>query len=420
MNKKTLQIGCIADDFTGASDVASFLASSGLNTVLYNGVPLLSDIENNDSEAVVIALKTRTMKTINAVKLTTKAAKLLNSLNCKIIYEKYCSTFDSTKEGNIGPISDALLELQNQQYTVICPSLPINGRIVKDGKLYVLGKLLSESPMKNHPLTPMKDSDLSRLMQMQSKYKAFILNRNTMNQSKSEILDYIEKIGKGLEHFYIIPEFETDQDSIKIANTFSHLNFFTGGSKLPMDLVKGTSFVKTISAKTKGKAIILVGSCSAMSRKQIKHYQSLGGYSYRINQFELLNGNLTFEKVYKEASRNNSESIMIYSSGSPEELALLSVSENKIISKKLEKLIASISKMAVDNGFTRIIVAGGETSGAVVQKLSLSSYIISENVAPGVPVMIPIENRDLRIVLKSGNFGELDFFNKAVELTRLN
>ena len=156
MSKNQL-LGCVADDFTGASDAASFLQKAGMKTILLNEVQQ-DVVIPMDTEAIVIALKSRTIEKEKAVDDTLKAIKWLEGKGASKFYFKYCSTFDSTSEGNIGPVADAVMEYLGQEYTLLCPALPVNGRKVKEGKLYVKGVLLEESPMKNHPLTPMKKS----------------------------------------------------------------------------------------------------------------------------------------------------------------------------------------------------------------------------------------------------------------------
>lgn len=165
-----LLLGCVADDFTGGSDAASHLAAGGLNTILCNGVPAPGFVPPEGCEAVVIALKSRTQETESAVADSMKAARWLAEQGAEQLYVKYCSTFDSRPCGNIGPIVDAILEAFNVPGTVLCPALPSNGRVVRDGILYVNGVPLAESPMKDHPLTPMWESRVAKLMEPQGKY----------------------------------------------------------------------------------------------------------------------------------------------------------------------------------------------------------------------------------------------------------
>lgn len=222
-----LLIGCVADDFTGASDAASFLAKSGMRTMLFNGVPKTE--QSYEMDAAVIALKTRTEETGKAVEDSLEAVKWFQKQDACHIYSKYCSTFDSTPDGNIGPILDAILDECKEKSSIICPALPVNGRTVSQGKLYVNGVPLDESPMKNHPLTPMWESDLGKLMEPQSKYPCIKVTEEIMKGSKEEIEQYIAKESQGKEKFYLIPDYVKDEDAAKIAEVFGDMKVLSGG-----------------------------------------------------------------------------------------------------------------------------------------------------------------------------------------------
>lgn len=271
-------LGCIADDFTGASDAASFLAKQGVKTVLYNGIPEKTSKrisekfagkkeELADVQAIVIALKTRTMETKKAVAQSLEAVEWLKEHGAGQIYVKYCSTFDSTKEGNIGPIMDALLEKYQVPYSILCPALPVNGRTVENGKLYVNGVPLDESPMKNHPLTPMWDSEIKNLMEAQSKYSCLnVYDIDEKEQNK------VQEYSKKVNHFYVIPDYKETEDAKKIVEVFGDLPILSGGSGLLEELAYkyvSTSASATNPQKTKGKALLLAGSCSVATRGQI-------------------------------------------------------------------------------------------------------------------------------------------------------
>ncbi len=410
-------LGCIADDFTGASDAASFLAKKGMKTVLYNGVPGNCE-DPGDVDAMVIALKTRTMEKKKAVEETLSAAKWLKSKRAGQLYIKYCSTFDSTKEGNIGPVMDALLEEYQVLYSILCPSLPVNGRTVENGKLYVNGVPLDESPMKNHPLTPMWDADLVNLMEAQSKYKcmkAWHVGEEKKNQTRQMMTEFAE----GKEHFYVIPDYSSEEDAREIVREFGNLEILSGGSGLLEYLAEQYQCEKAgdkIESSTEGKVLLLAGSCSEATRSQVAYIQKKGISSKKMDPVKLLNGEQTEEDLWNFIKRNSSE-ILIYSSDKPEAVKEVQKAGKEKASEVLEKVTADLAKRAVESGFTRIIVAGGETSGAVTKALGFDSYRIGESVAPGVPVMIPLENPKIRLVLKSGNFGQEDFMEKALRMT---
>ncbi len=410
-------LGCIADDFTGAGDAASFLAKKGIRTILLNGTPD-GNKEIGDAQAVVIALKTRTMETKRAVKETLQAAAWLKEKNAQQIYVKYCSTFDSTKEGNIGPVMDALLETYQVPYSVLCPSLPVNGRTVENGRLYVNGVPLDESPMKNHPLTPMWDSDLKNLMEEQSRYQCVKTGQITEDNQKQKA-DEIKEFQKEHDHFYVIPDYSNEEDARNIAAEFGDLEILSGGSGLLEYLAEkyaGNHTDKIPETATDGKALLLAGSCSVATRNQIAHIQEKGILSMKMDPIALMQNRQSEEEIWNFIQKNPSE-VLVYSSDDPEAVKEVQKMGKDKAAALLERTTANLAKRAVKNGFTRIIVAGGETSGAVTKALGYDAYEIGESVAPGVPVMIPLNNRKIRLVLKSGNFGDVDFMEKALKLT---
>ena len=408
-------LGCIADDFTGASDAASFLVKGGMSVQLYNGIPEnASDLK--PVQAIVIALKSRTQETLQAVADSKHAAQFLLDQGITHLYFKYCSTFDSTPQGNIGPVCDALLEQMKAPYSLLCPSLPVNGRTVSNGRLFVNDTPLDESPMKDHPLTPMWDSRISELMRPQSHYSCQILPRNASWHEP----EYTEP-------FYLIPDYETDEDGEKIAKTFGHLPFLSGGSGLlkPLAeyLLSGSGTSRQIPATAvPGKALLIAGSCSKMTLSQIAWYQAQNMPSLRMDPLALLNGTQTPEQIWEfiETHTDEQHAVLVYSSDTPEMVRRSQELGREKIACMLEQLSARLAEKAVEHGFTRIICAGGETSGAITKGLHFSSYEIGESIAPGVPVMIPALRPDIRLVLKSGNFGQEDFFGRALSMTGQN
>lgn len=408
-------LGCIADDFTGASDAASFLVKGGMSVQLYNGIPEnASDLK--PVQAIVIALKSRTQETLQAVADSKHAAQFLLDQGITHLYFKYCSTFDSTPQGNIGPVCDALLEQMKAPYSLLCPSLPVNGRTVSNGRLFVNDTPLDESPMKDHPLTPMWDSRISELMRPQSHYSCQILPRNASWHEP----EYTEP-------FYLIPDYETDEDGEKIAKTFGHLPFLSGGSGLlkPLAeyLLSGSGTSRQIPATAvPGKALLIAGSCSKMTLSQIAWYQAQNMPSLRMDPLALLNGTQTPEQIWEfiETHTDEQHAVLVYSSDTPEMVRRSQELGREKIASMLEQLSARLAEKAVEHGFTRIICAGGETSGAITKGLHFSSYEIGESIAPGVPVMIPALRPDIRLVLKSGNFGQEDFFGRALSMTGQN
>lgn len=420
--------GCIADDFTGASDAASFLVKGGLSVQLYNGVPT-SSTPLSDAQALVIALKSRTQETAQAVKDSLAAAKWLRTQGVCQLYFKYCSTFDSTPTGNIGPVADALMELTGAPYSVLCPALPVNGRVVKGGSLYVNGIPLHETHMKNHPLTPMWDCRLSALMEPQSHYPCVELSAaplyalpDAAGGPNCGSAPSIENAPDG--RFYLIPDYTNTEDGTKIAACFWALPLLTGGSGLlePLAQLWSNELGKTCqipASRTTGPAILLAGSCSKATLSQIASYQAAGKPSYKLDPQALLEGRQSIDDAWNfiNSHKADDDAVLVYSSDTPEKVKNYQQFGMETVSALLENATAQLAVRAVDAGFTRIISAGGETSGAVTKALGFSSYHIGESVAPGVPLMIPFDRPEIRLVLKSGNFGQEDFFLRTLAMT---
>lgn len=397
-------LGCIADDFTGAADMASFLKKGGMQTLLLDGIP--EEMEKScQADAIVIALKTRTQETEKAVSLSLDALKWLEHQGCSHFYIKYCSTFDSTPKGNIGPVCDAAMDFLQVKSTLICPALPVNGRTVEQGKLYVNGILLQDSSMKDHPLTPMKDSSLKRLMEAQSRYSCLGIGTSytDFGQSKEEIQT----------PHYLIPDCRTEEDAKKIVETFGSMKLLTGGSGIAEPLAQYLLRYHQKEEKSMFP-ILLAGSCSVATREQIAEYQKKGGRSVRITP-AMLCGNSWNIMEFWETIKSDllSGPVLVYSSAAPEQ-----VKQDRALygdlSGQIEKTMATLASLAAEAGVTGIISAGGETSGAVTKILNQKAFWIKESVAPGVPVMTPVGNSHLHLILKSGNFGKKDFFEQAL------
>lgn len=431
-----IKIGCIADDFTGAADAASFLHSGGLRTILSNGIPS-KDLPAEECQALVIALKTRNLSADFAVKESLEALEWLLKNGTGQIYLKYCSTFDSTPSGNIGPVADAFLERLGIRCTALCPSLPVNGRTVKNGCIFVHGIPLHESPMKDHPLTPMWDCRISELMKQQSIYPCFILNRELLDGSGGEIFKFIDKTASQNSRFYLVPDYETQEDGWKIVDIFGDCRLLTGGSGLLEELARhivlrnGSANMAghrkkktTFSAEHGSDILILAGSCSAVTLKQISRYQEAGFQSVQIFPADvaekeefLPDHQLDFlSRLFRE---HRSGPLLIYSSDTPERVR---ESQKRFDSRKiafqLENFMSRAAVCAYQNGFRNFIAAGGETSGAVAKALEFQDYLIGGSISPGIPVLTPVNDRNTRLVLKSGNFGTEDFFPLAIQKIR--
>lgn len=406
--KKEMIIGCVADDFTGASDAASYLKKGGLQTQLYLGCPA-DDEDFGGAQAVVIGLKTRSIPAAEAVAQTCAAVRKLLMAGARQIYLKYCSTFDSTPKGNIGPVADAVMRLLGVRYTLLCPSLPDNGRTVRGGELFVNGVPLAQSPMNAHPINPMWASRLDELMMPQCSYPCFELP--DIEQTEEQLLS----IGADSEHFYLVPDYVDRAQGDAIAARFCDAKLLTGGSGLLEALAArqardpdGTEPEELQIVH--GAGVVLCGSCSQRSEEQIRCYLNAGRPALQLDPAKLESGEQTLCQVEAFLAENSRKEPLIYSCGGNQQGAY-----NAAYAPMLERTFAHLGSAAVAMGYRRIVVAGGETSGAVLRALGLRRFRIGSSVAPGVPLLKPIEAPELRLVLKSGNFGAQDFFLRALE-----
>ena len=414
-------IGCVGDDFTGSSDAASFIAQEGIKTLLFNGTPKQALPDFSEDIACVIALKTRTEKTGKAVAQTLEAFKWLCENGAERYFIKYCSTFDSTPKGNIGPIVDAVLETYGFRYTILCPALPVNGRTVVNGHLYVNGVPLHQTHMKDHPLTPMWDSDIVKLMQPQGKYPCLVLDADALEKGEEEIANLLLEFGKGKEHFYVVPDYSLTEHAQRIVDVFGDLPLLTGGSGLMTQLSQRSLQHKAGDSSklngSQGKALVLAGSCSKATLEQIEDFRQRGGSSVKIDPMALLDGSQTISLLKEAMSSQTQDAFLLYSSDSPENVREAQRAGVQAVSELLENTMAELATYAVQNGYSRIIVAGGETSGAVTKALGHDAYLVGASIAPGVPIMVPMADTGIRLVLKSGNFGQRDFFTRAIDMT---
>lgn len=414
MNKKNnLLIGVVADDFTGAGDVASLLSENGLKTLLLT--ELTDEIDMENYEAVVVALKSRSQEVDEAVNSSREAFDWLKDRGADKLYFKYCSTFDSTPAGNIGPVADMLLEHYNVDYTILCPAMLENGRAVRDGILYVQGVPLAESPMRNHPLNPMWDSYIPELMKPQSKYPCIVFNDRYL-QDKQAGLEYIDQLKKQYKRFYLVVDYYKENQGKLIARLFEELQVWTGGSGILGAFAELHSGECKESAEKVARSfqygrLMVSGSCSAMTQKQVAAWLTSGGMAVKLEPKRLADKTQTIEELSRLAMDTlaNKRDILFYSNGSVGERSPGTTDLDS--ASIMETTIAGLAKDVMEKiNVERLIVAGGETSGAVTQALDYSAFAIGPSVAPGVPIMYPLDAPGRQIVLKSGNFGAEDFF----------
>ncbi len=371
-------LGCIADDFTGATDLANMLVRGGMRTVQSIGIPDAGMAADLDADAIVIALKSRTTPSADAVAESLAALEWLRERGCEQIFFKYCSTFDSTAAGNIGQVSEALLEQLGSNFTLACPAFPENGRTIFRGHLFVQDQLLNESGMQNHPLTPMTDANLVRVLQAQTRGKVGLLRYDTVAKGVDSVRDKIAELrAEGVS--LAIADALSDADLYTLGEACADLPLLTGGSGLALGL----------PAKW----------CWPAAHRSPPMVRSLPGWKpialpLRINPLDLAAGKPVVEQALAFA-RDAGQTVLIYATSTPDEVK--AVQQELGVERSgamVEAALGEIAKGLLDAGVRRFVVAGGETSGAVVQALGV---------------------QPLALALKSGNFGARDFFAKALK-----
>lgn len=405
-------LGCIGDDFTGSSDLANTLAKAGMRTVQYTGVP--SGPAAADVQAGVVALKSRSIDPAEAIRLSLEALEWLKAQGCQQFFFKYCSTFDSTSKGNIGPVADALADALNAHKVIVCPAFPGAGRSIYQGYLFVKDMLLNESGMENHPLTPMKDANLRRLMAAQSRHSVGLVPAKTVFQGRTAIAERMEAENQSGNRMIVVDALR-DEDLTEIGAAAKGLPLVTGGSGVALGLPAnfGCTPAQVAWQKQKGKAAILSGSCSTTTRGQIEyHLRKHPGL--KIDAAKVINGEQTPDVVAKWLFETDGLPLA-YSSADPEEVGRVQeVLGADISASALERFFGQTALFLVELGIARLLTAGGETSGAVVESLQFDTLEIGPEIDPGVPALRAGEN--LVIALKSGNFGSVDYFEKAAKM----
>jgi 3-dehydrotetronate 4-kinase len=411
-------LGCIADDFTGGTDLANNLVKSGFRTVQTIGIPK-SSVRLNDVDAVVVALKTRTCPPEQAISESTDALNWLKLLGCRQFYFKYCSTFDSTPRGNIGPVIELLLRELGESLTIASPAFPDNGRTVYRGHLFVHDKLLNESGMQNHPLTPMTDPNIVRVLTAQTNLAVDLLRLDLIRQGKKAVSHALEMM-KSQPPTVVVTDATSNEDLAVLAGAAKNLKLVTGGSGLALGLGKNFRLQGRRAASSTappGRRAILAGSCSQMTLKQIEVAKKFYPH-FRVQPGELhYEFESTLEKISHWAAerRSNHDPLLVYTSAGPDEITqnqkTLGVEQAGYL---CETFLASVASKFVDDGITQLIVAGGETAGAIVTKLGLDLLRIGPEIDPGVPwTLASTGTKEIALALKSGNFGSEEFFVSA-------
>lgn len=401
-------LGCIGDDFTGSSDLGNTLTKAGMRSVQYVGVP--DRPAEAGVEAGIVALKSRSLPVAEAVRQSLAALDWLMAQGCEQILFKYCSTFDSTPEGNIGPVAEALADRLGAEQVIFCPAFPAAGRTVYQGHLFVGDRLLSESGMENHPLTPMTDPDLRRWLARQVRGEVGHVAAAQVFEGPQAIRAAFA--ASGARH--LICDAIRDEDLLALGRAAQGHPLVTGGSGIAMGLPEAFRSAGRLSGAAggwrgqKGRAVVLSGSCSNATRGQVAAH---AGPSLPVRIEALMADEIT-PRCATEWSLAQEGLPLVFSSAEP--AAVRAAQERfgrEAVAEKVEGFFAESARALVAHGVTRLITAGGETSGAVVEALAPEALEIGPEIAPGVPCLRA--GSDLVLALKSGNFGGADFFAEA-------
>ena len=414
-----LLLGCIADDFTGATDLAGMLVKHGMRTVQTIGLPRQAPPAGAD--AVVVALKTRSIPAHEAVNASLAALRWLRHGGCNQFLFKYCSTFDSTDRGNIGPVAEALMDELGTGFTIACPAFPANGRAIFRGRLFVGDDLLEESGMRHHPLNPMTDSNLVRVLQRQTRRKVGLIRYEDVRRGAGAIERAFRKAeGEGVQ--MAIVDAVCDEDLTQIGLACGPMPLTTGGSGLAIGLAASfrerdllaVNLEADALPKVEGLSAIVSGSCSTATLRQVEMMQAHAPV-FRVDPRRVAAGeDVVGEAAVWASGRLAQGPVLISSTQDASSVARVQEELGPARAGELiESALASIARRLVDLGVRRLIVAGGETAGAVVGALGIESLRIGPEIDPGVPWTVSLGDRPMALALKSGNFGSPDFFLKA-------
>ena len=426
---KNVLLGCIADDFTGGTDLANNLVRGGMRVVQVIGVP--GRPLDTDADALVVTLKSRTAPRNDAVVQSLDALKWLQAHGAQQIYFKYCSTFDSTPHGNIGPVTEALMDalagLENADFTIATPAFPDNQRTVFKGHLFVGDVPLNESGMQNHPLTPMTDSNLVRVLQAQCRRKVGLIDYKVVAQGEAAIRRRIGELRRQGVGLAIVDAISND-DLLRLAPALKGMPLLTAGSGVAIGLPSNFGITPSTTAATLSRAAglqaALSGSCSSATNRQVQAFIQAGGPAFRMDPLQIAAGvDVTAEALTWAAPLLSQRPVLIYSTADPD--AVKTVQGQLGVHQAgtmLENALAAVAQGLVELGVRQLVVAGGETAGACVQALNITQMRIGPQIDPGVPWCYAHARTgaapevDLHLALKSGNFGADDFFSKAFSM----
>ncbi len=415
-------LGVVADDFTGATDVASMLVRAGMRTVQVIGVP--EGPAPAGADAVVVALKSRTTPVADAVRESLAALQWLRDAGARQFYFKYCSTFDSTAQGNIGPVAEAMMSALGTDFTIACPAFPENGRTIFRGHLFVGDQLLSDSGMRDHPLTPMTDANLVRVLQAQSRGKVGLLRYDTLRAGVDATRARIAALRADGVRLAVADAIDND-DLRTLAQACAELPLLTAGSGVALGLPalyarQGWLALDAQAAALDtvgGAGAVLSGSCSVATNGQVARWRDAGRPLLQIEPSALARGEPVVAQALHWARPLLAQGlpVLVSATAAPEALRAVQAELGAARAGQLvEHALADIASGLVAAGVRRLVVAGGETSGSVVQALGVRTLRIGPAICPGVP-WTQADGRPLKLALKSGNFGGPDFFAEALQ-----
>jgi len=422
-------LGCIADDFTGATDLANNLVRAGMRAVQTIGIP--DGPLDGEADAVVVALKSRTIAPAAAVAQSLAALRWLRAQGVQQVYFKYCSTFDSSAEGNIGPVTDALLDALHgpgEGFTIACPAFPENQRTVFKGHLFVGDQLLSDSGMRHHPLTPMTDANLVRVLQAQCRSKVGLVAQDVVARGPQAIRARFAALQAEGVRIAVLDAISND-DLMRIGLALAGMALVTAGSGIAIGLPQNWQASGALARGTKTDALppaaglraVLSGSCSLATNAQVAHFRRAGLPCFAVDPLAIAAGEDVAAKALDWAGpRLVAGLVLVYATAEPDAVKAVQARLGAARSGELvEQALSRIAAGLVERGVRQIVVAGGETSGAVVQALGVRQMTIGPQIDPGVPwtaTRSPLCPGDvLHVALKSGNFGAVDFFTKAFD-----
>lgn len=417
-------LGCIADDFTGATDLANNLVRGGMRVLQTIGVPD-GDGDVAGADAVVVALKSRTIEPEQAVAQSLAALRWLQARGAAQIYFKVCSTFDSTDRGNIGPVGDALLQALGAPIAPVCPAFPENQRTVFKGHLFVGDQLLSDSPMRQHPLTPMTDANLLRVLGRQSRHAVGLVDHAVVARGEAAIRERLQALAAGGARWAVVDAVR-DDDLRAMGRAFAALPLLVAGSGVAIGLPQNHGLAPSAQAAQlpppAGRRAIVSGSCSAASNAQVADFIGRGGAAFAVDPLALAAGrNVAAEALAWAATQAPERTLLVYATAAADAVRAVQAQLGAARAGELvEAALARVARGLVESGVRQLVVAGGETSGACVQALGVHQLRIGPQIDPGVPWCHAIApgggepgRAGLHLALKSGNFGSTDFFTKA-------